>query len=485
MSLILSAGFLLVAGALGYWQVIGANRVLDRPTNPRTVEEERRILRGRILDRNGEVLASSERAGELAHRAYAYPPLADVVGYWSIQHGKSGIEEAFDSFLRGERSTNPAAEIRNKLFPVDRHGADVRLTLDLQLQKVADDALGGSPGAAAVVDVSTGEVLALASHPYFDPNTLDEDWERLANDRGEPFVSRAINGQYVPGSIFKLVTASAALDSGIATAGMEHHHEADLIVDGLRIRNTNHPQLTDLTFAEEFAWSCNVFFAYTGLSLGGSSLIDYSPLASREPYTWPAGPVDASEARLREYARRYGIGQAVPFDLPTSAGLISKADHMTRAQLASTAFGQGDLLVSPLQMALVAATVDNGGVMPAPYIVASVEDGKTVERIHQPGAGGHRVISESAAAELNAMMELSVDTAYAQPARIPGVRVGGKTGTAEVSTSETPHSWFVGYAPADRPGVAVAVIMENRGSGTTFATPAARKILKAALDMGY
>jgi peptidoglycan glycosyltransferase len=136
-------------------------------------------------------------------------------------------------------------------------------------------------------------------------------------------------------------------------------------------------------------------------------------------------------------------------------------------------------------MALVSATVANGGIMPAPYLVADVESPTGTVPLHQPGAGSRRVIGAKAAADLNSMMILSVDTAYARPAEIPGVRVGGKTGTAEVGGGATPHAWFVGYAPADRRGVAVAVIVENAGSGTEFATPIGQKILKAALDLGY
>jgi peptidoglycan glycosyltransferase len=213
--------------------------------------------------------------------------------------------------------------------------------------------------------------------------------------------------------------------------------------------------------------------------------MDLNVLAPTGDVFWPRGDTSQSEAKLREYAGRFGIGKSVPFDLPTSAGLISHTERMTAAQLASTGFGQGDLQVSPLQMAMVVATVANGGVMPAPYLVSGVEDSSGHTLIERHGGSPHRVISGRAAAELNQMMQLSVDTAYARPAQIPGVRVGGKTGTAETGTREDPHSWFVGYAPADRSGVAVAVIMENRGSGTTFATPVGQKVLKAALDLGY
>jgi peptidoglycan glycosyltransferase len=158
---------------------------------------------------------------------------------------------------------------------------------------------------------------------------------------------------------------------------------------------------------------------------------------------------------------------------------------MTPAQLASTGFGQGDLQVSPLQMAMVAATIANGGVMPAPYLVSDVQDSSGGAVLQKQRGSSRRVISARAASEMNGMLQKSVDEAYARPAQIPGVRVAGKTGTAEVGSAEDPHSWFVGYAPADRSGVAVAVIMENRGSGTLYATPAGQKVLKAALDLGY
>jgi peptidoglycan glycosyltransferase len=362
-------------------------------------------------------------------------------------------------------------------------GSDVTLTIDLQLQRVADAALGRSTGAIVALNGRTGEVLALASHPYFDPNELDDQWARLSEDPAQPFVGRALEGQYVPGSVFKIVTASAAIDLGLVQADRSHHHEADLIVDGFLIRNTNHPQLRDLTFAEEFAWSCNVAHAYVGLSLGFRGPIDFGPLAPPQPYTWDQGGTRASADRFLEYTRRFGIGVATPFDLPTASGRVAGGREMTPVELASSAFGQGDLQVTPLQMALAAATISNGGQMPLPYLVSGI--GSEAVPAPRSGASGGRVVNTETAAAMNRMMVLSVETAYATPAQIPGVPVGGKTGTAEVGGGRAPHAWFVGYAPADRPGVVVAVIMENQGSGTTFAAPAAQRVLEAALRLGY
>jgi cell division protein FtsI/penicillin-binding protein 2 len=238
-----------------------------------------------------------------------------------------------------------------------------------------------------------------------------------------------------------------------------------------------------VSFTQDFAWSDNVTFAKTGLGLGGPYPINFDDNAPR-PYPWEQHGIGGSLQRFLDYSHRFGFGERIPFDLPVAVSHVAPNEQrMSPVELASTAFGQGDLQSTPLLMALVAATVANGGAMPAPYLVAEVRgpDG-TVQRPHHPGGRLRQVIRPEAAAVLNRLMVLSVDEAYAQPARIAGIKVGGKTGTAEVGGGRTPHSWFVGYAPADNPRVVVAVIMENRGSGTEFATPAARRVLEAALS---
>jgi len=488
LALVISLGFVVVSLALGYWQVFGASQMLDSPTNPRLEEEDRRIQRGRILDRNGDVIASSTLNGEVASRSYAYAPLAPIVGYYSTRYGEAGIEEAFDSYLRGDWQPNPLTALRNDLLHTAQRGADLSLTIDLRLQRVADDALGDNPGAIVAIDVASGQVLAMASHPYFDPNSLDQQWASLQSDSSGELIDRVTSGQYVPGSIFKVVTAGAALDLGLTN---EHApiREAisDLDVNGFLIHNGNHPGLTDLMFGSEFAWSSNSCFAFTGLNLSASQAIDYTPLSGPGVATWAPQPgvsVAGSLEKLRSYFTRYGLGQEVPFDLPTAAGRFASKTDLDAAELASTAFGQGELEVSPLQMALAAASIDNGGMMPAPYLVQGVSDPSGQMTFHQAGGTLRQVLSPGAASQLNDMMILSVDTAYASPAQIQGVQVGGKTGSAEVGNNQV-HSWFIGYAPANRPGVAVAVIMERKGSGTLYATPAGKQVLQAALQLGY
>jgi peptidoglycan glycosyltransferase len=324
-------------------------------------------------------------------------------------------------------------------------------------------------------------VLALVSTPYFDANDLTSQWESLRVDAAAPLVSRALEGLYTPGSVFKIVTAAAAIDLNMVDLSGAHDCTTDLIVDGFRIEQKNHPQLRRVTFAQDFAWSDNVTFAKIGLGLGTSRPINLDDAAPR-PYPWERQGTAESARRLVDYARRFGFGAAIPFDLPVATSRLSAGDEFTPVELANTAFGQGAIEVTPLQMALVGATIANAGALPAPYLVESIRaPNGSITRPHRPGTRLRQVVRPDTAAAVNRLMVQSVQEGYARPAQLAGVQVGGKTGTAEIGPERAPHSWFVGYAPADSPRVAVAVIAENRGSGSDVATTVARRVLAAAL----
>ncbi len=476
---ILLLGFLVVAGALGYWQVWEADTLVARANNPRLQEEEARIARGTIVDRYGVVLARS--VGDTGRREYAYPALAHVLGYHSARFGSAGLEAVYDAYLRGARSGNLLSRLANQLLHRRPVGADLVLTLDAALVQVAAEALGDSAGAAVALDPRSGEVLAMVSTPYFDPARLDEQWEALRAAPSAPLVPRATEGLYTPGSVFKIVTAGAAIDLNRVLVDAPHDCTTDLVVEGFRIAQKNHPHLRRVTFAQDFAWSDNVTFAKIGLGLGTTGPIDLDDAAPR-PYPWEREGIAASVQRLLEYAKRFGFNQRIPFDLPVAVSKTAPREAFTPTELASTAFGQGQLQVTPLLMALIAATVANGGAMPAPYLVAAIRDPDgTLQRPHLPGSRLRQVVRPETAATLNRLMVQSVEEGYARPAKIPGVAVAGKTGTAEVGPDQAPHAWFVGYAPADNPRIAVAVVMEHRGSGAEAAAPAARRIMEAAL----
>ena len=474
-------GFLLVAAGLGYWQVLDAGALVARANNPRLAEEEARVVRGRILDRNGAVLADNVPDPEGARREYALPALVHVVGYHSARFGNAGIEATYDPYLRGERGGNAIGRLRDHLLHRAAIGRDVRLTIDAELSRVAAQALGNNAGAAVALDPRTGEVLAMVSAPSFDADQLADRWEALREDESAPLVARATEGLYVPGSVFKIITASAAIDLNMVQVDAAHDCTTDLVVEGFRIQQKNHPQLRRVTFAQDFAWSDNVTFAKTGLGLGTPGPINFDD-AAPQPYPWERQGVQASAQRFLDYAHRFGFAQQIPFDLPVATSRVAEREQFSPVDLAVTAFGQGQLEATPLLMALVGATVANAGAMPAPYLVSEIRaPNGSVERPHSPGGRLRQVISAATAATMNRLMVQSVDEGYARPAQIAGVKVGGKTGTAETGQGRVPHSWFVGYAPADNPRVAVAVIAENQGSGSDVATPAGRRIMEAAL----
>jgi penicillin-binding protein A len=448
-------GFALLAIGAGYWQVWRGPVLATAAGNPRVIEAERRALRGRILDGKGEILAQTVDG----QRVYSRPALAHATGYHSFRYGTTGTERAMDRILGGKQTASDVPSLVRRLASGPRVGADVTLTLDANLQAIADRALGNRHGAVVALDVETGAVLVMLSKPYFDPGRVDEDWSRLLQDDARPLYNRVSQGLYVPGSVFKAVTAAAALDSGLMQAStMVSDPTGETMVDGFRITNAERPPVPTFDFARAFAWSSNVVFAEVGLRLG--------------------------EARLREYAGRFGIGKVLPFELETSPTSITRAGSMSRVMLASAAFGQGELLISPLQMAVVAAAIGRDGDVPRPFIIerAIAPSGAVLYQSEPSGLG--RAVSPETAQTLRRLMVLAVEDGFGRNAAIPGIPVAGKTGTAQSVPGLPYHSWFIGVAPAgpgDRPRVAVAVIVEYGGWGSVEAAPVARQVLEAAL----
>ncbi len=392
LQLVLLAGFVVVALTLGYWQFFRQDEILARATNPRTAEEARRVVRGRVLDRAGTVLAENVPTSDGgSERRYPTDGVAGVVGYHSDRFGNSGIEDRYDEYLRGTRSADPIDALWSSLLHRPTVGSDVTLTLDTRIQQAANDALGGRPGAIVVLDPKTGAVLALASAPTFDPGSVDMDWERLLADPGRPLVNRAIQSVYTPGSTFKVVTAAAALDLGIVDPRARFRCTQPMQIDNLSVDCRNHAHLPEVDFREAFAWSCNRTFALTALELGTQRLALGDGL--KPPFPWQPGIGTASE-RLEEYSRRFLIGRPVPFDFGVETGQVKGGGEWYPSLLAQTGFGQGELAATPLHMALVAATIANGGVVPAPYLAAEARaSGGAVSTLNRPGGSLGRAMS--------------------------------------------------------------------------------------------
>ena len=482
---VLVAGFGLVALALGYWQVYRSADLAQDAANPRVATARLDQPRGRILDRAGQVLAFSEQTPDGLRRRLVEPSLVHTVGFVSARFGETDVEAAYDAELRGERSLSVLERLGQLLVPTEPRPNDVVLTIDKRIHDAAIAALGNANGAIVAIDPRSGAILAMASRPFFDPNAPDDQLARLQSDPNEPLFNRAIQATYVPGSTFKTVTATAAIDTGMVDLNQPFQCTTAVKVGTYSVDCRNSQHIPRLTYKQAYAWSSNRVFGLTGLLLGFRSLAPINPWLDDHPpgdYPWASGAsIKPSADVLVDYAGRYGFGQAIPFDLPvTPSGVKRPSTEWTPELLVQTAFGQGELQATPLQMALVAAAVANGGRVPTPYLGAELRSGGASRQLHAPGQSFSTASSPETAAVMVSFMVEGVDNGYAAKAAIPGIKVGGKTGTAEVGDG-TSHAWFIGFAPADAPRVAVAVIMEHQGSGSDVATPAGQQVLRAAL----
>jgi peptidoglycan glycosyltransferase len=460
-----------------------ANRVAHAPdgevvSNPRDRIRSLEVQRGRIVDREGRVLADSVRRDDGTFmRTYPEPTTGPLIGYYSPSlYGSTNLEAEFDEYLSGVRGANVAADWLARVLNADRRGHDLVLTIDLTLQQRATELLAGRPGAVILMDAKTGAVLAMVGAPAFDPNRLyanvgqqsaeelqaaQEYWAELVADPAAPLLFRPTQGLYNPGSTFKTVSASALLDLGMAGTDTIFRDEGTLVVEGRVIEEPNRPDPSQVNFTLEqaYAWSLNVVFAQIGLQLRGDALWDY--------------------------ASRFGFNEGLPFDIDTFATQVaSSRDALNNLTLlADTGYGQGEILATPLQMAVIMGAMANDGRIMRPYLVERVEnaEGDTLARF-----GNERwrqVVAAETAASMRSMLVATVEYGYSQGAAIEGLTVGGKTGTAELAEGE-PHSWFTGFAEADGRTLVVAVIVERGGPGSQTALPIGRELLAAAFQDG-
>lgn len=453
---LLAGLFAVLLVYLAFVQVIWGPQLAASPQNPRLALAAERIHWGRILDRRLTVLADSVGTGPSQVRRYPQgTSFAHVLGYRSRRYGLTGIERHADLALLGLPVTDPWQALQ-EAFGRTPEGNDVVLTLDAAVQQAAVRALGNVRGAVVVLDPRTGAVLALVSRPGFDPATVDAQWAALSRDLSAPLYDRATQGQYPPGSSFKTVTLTAALGSGRVRLSDPVSCPEAIDVGGALIHNFEHEQFGQISVLQAFVASCNTAFVQIGQRTGPQ-------------------PIVAA-------ARAFGLGQPVRFDLPTSSGYVPPLRDLGARGLAQIAFGQGSLLVTPLQMALVAAAVGNGGTVMSPFLVSQIRapDGRIRQTFAQRGS--REVIAASLAGELAQAMVQVVQSGTGTAAQLPGVRVAGKTGTAENPHGNT-HAWFIAFAPADRPVVALSVIVENGGVGGQVAAPIARQVLAAALQV--
>jgi peptidoglycan glycosyltransferase len=447
--------FVVLLVRQAYIQLVAGPSIAALPYNPRHGLVGAR--RGRILAADGTVLALTRDN----RRIYPLgPSLAQTVGYVSPRYGTSGLEAAYDRALSPpDVAGNPAAQIAQIVEALQGRvsaprGADIVTTIDPPVQATLFAALSAhARGAGVAIDPRTGAVLAMVSVPGFDPNDLAAVFPQLLHNSASPLLDRAIDGLYPPGSTFKIVTASAALEVGTVTMDSTFYDPGYLQVGKFTLHDDESEATGTQSLTGAFALSSNVDFGRITLAMGKQTF--YSSL------------------------QRWGIGAPLDFQLPASADRIPAQQRVLPGELAQMGFGQGALLVTPLQMALVASTIAAGGVEPRPYIVREVRWPGGASSSYGPAA--LRVpISADTAADVKKMMQAVVAYGTGTSAQLPGVSVAGKTGTA-TNPFGAPHSWFVCFAPASHPRVAVAVVVENAGYGAAVAAPIAREVLRVAL----
>jgi len=489
LSVYLVLAFAAVSGALTWWQVLEAPRLAARQDNPQVIAARRSAPRGSIFDARGQLLASSVVVDGISRRTYVDSAFTHVIGYASLRFGATGVERAWDDLLTGRTDPNPLGDVLNDILDRPALSRDITLTIDRRLQDFAAAQLAGNVGAVVAIDPRSGAILAIVSSPSYNPTGFAGDplaaqgpWDAVAGAEGNPFLDRVRQGRYTPGSILKVLTAAAGLDSGAITPQTTFPDQPDEEVNGFVVSGFT-IQEHDLGSVTPALWplspalqvSSNIFFAHLGLEVGADRFLDYA-----RRFGFCSGLRIGTEERGLAVDPSYVSGRADPGCAP----------FVDAVELANAAFGQAGVAVTPLQMVLLAATIANDGVVPEPFVVRDLRShaadpaaGPTNVVIEEYGAGGHRAISSQAAAQVRAAMvdavEGPIGRLYAGAADVSrygvaGVSTAGKTGTAERGPGLAPHSWFIGFAPAQEgatPSIAIAVIVEGGGSGSGHAAP--------------
>lgn len=479
---VFAALFVALVAMSTYW-LWKAPDLEARRGNPQLVVRQVTIKRGLIYAANGETIFATNRKKRVQGRTWylrRYPTeglVAATVGYSTIERSRTGLEKSLNDYLTGSNANLRTLFDRtvDTLKGITRQGNDVVTTIDVGAQKTAMEALAGKCGAAVALDPRDGRVLAIASTPTYDPNLAEKRFAQILRIKGpcepaSPLVNRATNDLFIPGSTFKVVTAAAALDSGRFTTQSTFDDPGYCTEYGKRVSNYADQDGAEVfgrvDFPTAMEHSINSVFCNIGKAIGPALILDY---AKRFGFYEDPPLETPSEERLRS-----GLYQGTKLFEPTEPNQVDPG---------RLAFGQERLLVTPLQMAMVAAAIANGGILMKPHVVERIvnPDGNVVTRT---SAEQYReVMKAGTAADLTAMMRLVVESGTGTAAQIPGVPVAGKTGTAETGRQGQNDTWFIAFAPADRPRVAVAVGLHNQsGTGGSTAAPIAKALIQTLLS---
>ena len=470
--------FAALVGFTSYWAIFKSEELQEKPENRRSLIEAQKIKRGTVTTVDGTVIAESVPQGQGNERIYTrrYPQgelFGHPLGYSFIELGNSEIERSEDDVLTGE--SNEFATLLDELQGETEEGSNITVTLDAEAQRVATDSLQsaltvpGTGGAVVAIEPDTGAVRAMVSSPGYDPNTVPQNFKELSSDdENTPLVSRPTQSIYPPGSTMKVVTATAALDSGEFDQSTTLNANSGLDVSGVPLANAGGEDFGTIDMTTALTNSVNTYWAQVGEQLGPETMV--------------------------EYMRRFGFYAKPPLDFPadqlaTSGVVNSDGDLVEEAfDVGRVAIGQGgeegQILATPLQMAMVASTVANGGELMEPTFVQEVTDpdGRTSEELDPQTFS--EVMSEDTAAQMAEMMTNVAEEGTASSLSVAGSTLAGKTGTSEIDVEASLNQvWFIGFAPADDPEIAVAAMIERCTGcfGGEVAGPIATQVMDSLL----
>jgi len=466
-----------------YIQVINASSYTSHPDNRRNLIYAFQNPRGQIIVDGKAIATSTPSTGTLKYlRQYTNGPVyAQATGYYSVNFGATSIEKAENPLLQGTDSRLATQQFLNQLEDKGKSGGSVVLTLNSKAQQAAYDGLANVDpgkeveGAVVALDPKTGAILAMVSAPSFDPNSLathnTTDEAKAANslaaDALQPELNRALAQTYPPGSTFKIITSAAAMDNGLNGAPVDENTVIPSPLNTLQLPQSNSTLSNDAgetcgdtTLINAFTLSCNTVYGQIGLDLGGT--------------------------KLQTEAQKWGFNTTGP-SVPMNASTSVFPQNISQAQAAQSAIGQFNVRMTPLQGAMMAATVANGGVMMAPYLIKQELDTKGNVMSTTGSKQLYNPITSAQAGELKDMMVSVVQNGTGTKAQINGVQVAGKTGTAQRGAGQNALAWFLAFAPANDPKVAVAVLVQdnnpNAGDvyGGSLAAPIAKNVIQAVL----
>lgn len=439
---------------ISYFQIFEAEAIKNNSYNKRLWINEESILRGSIYDRNGKTLAYSEKIDDTYKRYYIYGRLySHIIGYSYREYGKSGLELQYNNTLLNINENAAINEIKNIVAPTTE-GNSIKLTIDHELQAKARTLLKGKKGSIVAMNPSTGEIYAMVSLPDFDVANLKADWKTITESPDSPLINRATQGLYPPGSTFKLITTIAVLN----TANLEEYYNCtgSTNINGYVFKDYQGKAHGNIDLRQALIKSCNTYFTTKSIEIG--------------------------KDRIGNTAERFMINNNISFDLPIKSSQFPFKENLDKTDIAAAAIGQGKVLVTPLNMALIVSGIANEGQIVKPILVKEIisKNNKILKK------NTTEVLSQGTdsitANKLKDMMVDVVKSGTGKNARIKNIKVAGKTGTAENSSGKS-HAWFVGFAPADEPKIAIAVILEEEGStGGKSAAPIARDIMIHAIN---